>query len=178
MLLVEFQEVAAREGVTGEELLSPGKLVDACLKSGSRELVMGAFEVFTNAGAKFCSSNYNLLEQAWLRAADQDDWVGLKKTSDEEPWSDDHLLEALQGTLLYQASKHFFGEAGMILPRFDQGFPNQIGVTADSAEAVESVLAKHPSYTYAGQIMLTAFRMGTSLHASLDERDADTMVDL
>jgi nuclear pore complex protein Nup133 len=178
MLLVEFQEVAEREGVTGEEFLSPGKLVDACLKSGSRELVMGAFEVFTNAGAKFCSSNYNLLEQAWLRAADQDDWVGLKKMSDEEPWSDDHLLEALQGTLLYQASKHFFGEAGMILPRFDQGFPNQIGVTADSPEAVESVLAKHPSYTYAGQTMLTAFRMGTSLHASLDERDVDTMVDL
>jgi hypothetical protein len=66
----------------------------------------------------------------------------------------------------------------MILPRFDQGFPNQIGITADSAEAVESVLAKHPSYTYAGQNMLTAFRMGTSLHASLDERDVDTMVDL
>lgn len=166
------QEVATKLGVLGEDVVAPGQLVEACLNSGSRELTLCAFQVFTSAGPKFCSGNHSLLEEAWLRAIDQDDWLGMKKMAEEEGWSDEHIMQVLQDSLLYQASRHCFGESHA------SSFARDV-----SPESVENVMAKHPSYPEAGQAMLTAFRYGFYLGSDLPEdedeqEEAELMVEM
>lgn len=158
--ILGVQEVATKLGVLGEDVVAPVQLVEACLNSGSRELTLCAFQVFTSAGPMFCSGNRSLLEEAWLRAVDQDDWLGLKKMAEEEGWSDEHIMQVLQDSLLYQASRQCFGESHA------SSFSRDV-----SPESVEKVIAKHPSYPEAGQAMLTAFRYGFYLGSDLPEED-------
>ncbi|KAG0557540.1 hypothetical protein KC19_11G138400 [Ceratodon purpureus] len=162
--ILGVQEVATKLGVLGEDVVAPIQLVEACLNSGSRELTLCAFQVFTSAGAKFCTGNRSLLEQAWLRAVDQDDWLGMKKMAEEEGWSDEHIMQVLQDSLLYQASRHCFGESHA------SSFAKDV-----SPESVENVIAKHPSYPEAGQAMLTAFRYGFYMGSDLPEDEDEQL---
>jgi nuclear pore complex protein Nup133 len=168
---VGLQEVATKLGVLGEDVVSPVQLVEACLNSGSRELALCAFQVFTSAGSKFCSGNHSLLEEAWLRAVDQDDWLAMKRTADEEGWTDDHIMQVIQDSLLYQASRHCYGDSQ------SSRFARDV-----SPESVEKVIAKHPSYPEAGQAMLTAFRLGFYLGSDLpegsQEGDGEQMIEM
>ena len=154
------QEVATKLGVLGEEAVTPGQLVEACLNSGSRELTLCAFQVFTSSGPKFCSGNHSLLEEAWLKAVDQDDWLGMKRMAEEDGWSDEHIMQVLQDSLLYQASRRCYGDS------HTSSFARDV-----SPESVEKVIAKHPSYPEAGQAMLTAFRYGFYLGSDLPEEE-------
>lgn len=168
-----------RNGVIGEEVISPGQLVELCLKGGSRELILGAFQVFRSAGSKFCTSNHSLLEEAWLRAVDQDDWLGMKQTSEEEGWSDEHILQVLQESLLFQASKLCYGGAHatpLLLSDIAKGVNNF--ATEVSLETVEAVLSTHPNFSEAGQAMLTAFKLGISSGATPLEPEVDQMVEM
>lgn len=171
MDILAVQEVATKLGVLGEDVVQPVQLVEACLNSGSRELTLCAFRVFTSAGSKFCSGNYSLLEQAWLRAVDQDDWLGMKRTSEEEGWTEDHTMQVIQDSLLYQASRHCYGESHL------SNFARDV-----STESVEKVIAKHPSYSEAGQAMVTAFRLGFYFGSDLpdgsQDGDSEQMVEI
>jgi nuclear pore complex protein Nup133 len=59
-----------------------------------RELSLKAFEVFAWTSSSFRSSNRGLLENCWMNAANQDDWVQLSQASISEGWSDEVIQES------------------------------------------------------------------------------------
>ena len=177
----KIQEAAASLGVIGRGVVTPGQLVEACLTSGNRDLILGAFQVFTSAGSKFCSGNHSLLEEAWLRAVDQDDWLDMKRTSEEEGWTEEHVMQVLHESLLYQVSRHCYQESRRLYMSLDQEVADRnVSTFAKdfSPDEVEGVIAKHPNFSEAGHAMLTAFRLGFGVESAPLEKEIEEMVEV
>lgn len=183
--LLSVQDEATRLGmVDDDDILTPRQLVEVCLKSESRDLVLRVFDVFALGGDIFHRSNKSLLESAWLRAADQDNWIMMKQVSERDGWSDEQHLEALQNTILYHAARRCYGEDSFciggsfkdVLPLLQEEseenmeFGPSLGVGS-----VEMVLMQHPDYPDAGQAMLTSIQMGKCTAAVYGKATSDEM---
>ncbi|KAJ7530916.1 hypothetical protein O6H91_14G024600 [Diphasiastrum complanatum] len=188
--ILAIQEMAVKMGVVDNVVLSPMELIELLLKSEDRELVVAAFKVFALAGDLFRRGNKSLLEAAWLKVADQDNWIKMRQTSEEEGWSDEHMLQALRTTALFEVSRRCYSEGAYIygspfeevLPLMhtdkmqnegkERGlFRTEIGTMG----SVEEVLMQHKDFPEAGEAMLTALRMGKSVDLYLEEREQDDM---
>ncbi|KAL3700888.1 hypothetical protein R1sor_018910 [Riccia sorocarpa] len=180
----EIQEVAHEKEVVSDDVLSPLQLIEAFLKSGDRDLVVRAFEVFAYAGDSFRSSNRSLLEAAWLHAADQDNWASMKDVSEEMGWSDEHYWLTLQASLLCQISARCYSKNASyygspfqdFLPLFESDRTEEdnprILKSETAATSVEAILRQHKDFSDAGEAMLTALRIGVSSE-SFDEKEME-----
>lgn len=143
--------------------------MEVCLKSENRDLLLKAFHIFAWGGDLFRRSNKSLLETAWLKAADQDDWIMMRQVSERDGWSDEQHIEALQNTVLYQAAKRCYSEEcfrrggsfQQVLPLLQEEAEEIESCTSDlDIESVETILMQHRDFPEAGQAMLAAVRMG------------------
>lgn len=180
------------KGICGEEILLPGQLVEACLKAGDRDLLLHAFDVFAFAGESFRKGNKSLLEAAWLRAADQDNWAEIRQISEEEGWSDEHHWEFLQSTALFQISKRCYGEGTpcygapfqdmLPLLESDVGLLDAKGKVTrlePGKKSVEGILMQHSGFPDASDAMLAALRMGAaSAGQEIDDTETQNMVEV
>ncbi|CAM6090484.1 unnamed protein product [Calypogeia fissa] len=189
--IIAVQEEAVKKGSCGEEILHPGQLVEVCLKSGDRDLLLQAFDVFAFAGESFRKGNKSLLEAAWLRAADQDNWAQIRQISEEEGWSDEHHWQFLQSTAIFQISKRCYGEGSPcygapfqeILPLLesDVGLLDAKGKVTrleTGKKSVEGILMQHSGFPDASDAMLTALRMGAASGNEYDDKETEIMVEV
>ncbi|KAG6552909.1 hypothetical protein Mapa_005565 [Marchantia paleacea] len=189
IVILEVQEEAHQKGVVSDEVLLPVQLVGACLKSGHRDLVMRAFDVLAYAGDNFRKNNKLLLEDAWLHAADQDNWAGMKDIAEERGWSDEQYWLTLQGTVLCQMTKRCYGDGAAfygapfqeILPLFESDRTEEdkrrISKSESAVKTVESILSQHGDFSDGREAMLTALRMGVSSDNDLDDKELESMID-
>ncbi|EFJ27363.1 hypothetical protein SELMODRAFT_96126 [Selaginella moellendorffii] len=178
------QEAAAELGIaTFTEVLSPLQLVEACLNSGHKELVLRSLEVFALSGDVFRRGNKSLLEAAWLKLADQDDWLKMRQLSDEECWNDQQQYEALKATALYAASKYCYGGSAFVvgtpfeetLQLFREIDASSRRAEPGSAGSVNEVLTEHEDFPEAGEAMVMALRMGKGLELVAEEDNSMEM---
>ncbi|XP_024526327.1 nuclear pore complex protein NUP133 isoform X2 [Selaginella moellendorffii] len=171
-------QAAAELGIaTSTEVLSPLQLVEACLNSGHKELVIRSLEVFALSGDFFRRGNKSLLEATWLKLADQDDWLKMRQLSDEECWNDQQQYEALKATALYAASKYCYGGSAFVvgtlfeetLPLFREIDASSRRAEPGSAGSVNEVLTEHEDFPEAGEAMVMALRMGKGLELVAEE---------
>ncbi|XP_077221980.1 nucleoporin, Nup133/Nup155-like protein isoform X2 [Tasmannia lanceolata] len=147
-------------------LLTPGELIEMCLKSKNRELSLRAFDVFAWTSSSFQRSNKSLLEECWKNAAGQDDWASLYQASTAEGWSDEESLRFLRGTLLFQASNRCYGPDAQIYEGgFDEVLPlrqdvDLVSSLNDVGSSVERILMQHKDFPEAGKLMLTTIMLG------------------
>ena len=170
-----------------DDVLTPRQLVEVCLSSEKKELILRAFDVFAWGGDVFRRCNKSLLESAWLKAASQDDWVMMRQVSERDGWSDDQYLEALQNTALYLASKRCYGEGSEcvggtfeeLLPLLHEEREQELDFTGKEMEmpSVETTLMQHPDYADAGEAMLAALRMGKCL-VEVYEKDSNDVMEV
>lgn len=160
--ILHVQEQVVQAGMIGDdEMLSPRQLIEACMKLDNKELVLSVFEVFAYAGDDFRQRNKSLLENAWVWAADQDDWGMMRETSENEGWGDQQLLNFMYSTGLYQAARRCYGEGADA--RYGGPFEETLSLTSGDGAglSVEVILMRHPDFSFAGQTMLTALKLGT-----------------
>ncbi|KAK1274128.1 hypothetical protein QJS04_geneDACA022204 [Acorus gramineus] len=146
--------------------LPPRELIELCLKSGNRDLSLLAFDMFAWTSTYFRRSNKSLLEQCWLNAADQDDWLGLCQASKIQGWSDEAVQLHLRETVLFKASSRCYGPDS---ETYDGGFEEVLPIQKSEVEflslkdeswSVEGVLTKHKDYPDAGKLMVMAVVLG------------------
>ncbi|KAI5071016.1 hypothetical protein GOP47_0013267 [Adiantum capillus-veneris] len=163
--MLEVQAEAYHLNISEEDdVLTPRQLVEMCLRSDNPDLILRAFHVFAWGGDIFRRSNKSLLEAAWLKAADQDDWILMREVSERDGWSDEQHVEALQNTALYQAAKCCYSGAYLqkggsfedVLPLLQE----EMGGIDTEVESVETILMQHRDFPEAGQAMLVAVQMG------------------
>lgn len=152
----------------GQRLVSPWDLIKFCLKGGTPELVLSAFDVFAWTSSSFRRSNKSLLEECWKSAVDQDDWEKLYDFSKAEGWSDEDTLRALEKTVLFQASRRCYGSES---ESYEGGFDEVLPLAQGSIElpsmkdygspSVEAILMQHKDFPDAGKLMLTAVMLGS-----------------
>jgi nuclear pore complex protein Nup133 len=146
-----------------QEPLGALDLIRSCLiKVGKRkrDLSLKAFEVFAWTSASFRESNRSLLEECWLNASDQDDWLAIYQASLSEGWTDELVHQSLQETVLYKASSRCYGPDAQV---FEGTFEDVLPLCGDdgsSPPSVEQVLLQHRYFPDAGKLMLTAVFMG------------------
>lgn len=179
--ILSIQEEVHRMGYSGDELLTPRQLVEICLKSEHRELVLRAFDVFAWAGNSFRSNNTILLEAAWTHAADLDDWAKIIQSS-KKGWSDEETVQKLESTALFHASNRCYSAKSIC---YEGGFRDVLPLLQEDAElsdlkdtctgrrSVETILMQHQNFPDSGELMLTAIRMGKCV----DAEDASLMSD-
>eukprot|EP01018_Ginkgo_biloba_P017682 Gb_30615 [translate_table: standard] len=184
--ILTVQEELHRMGYSGDEILTPRQLVEICLKSEYRELVLRAFDVFAWTGNTFRRSNKSLLESAWLHAADLDNWAKMNQLSKEEGWSDEQNLQMLRSTALFHSSKRCYGTKCLcyegclqdVLPLLQEDAEIfDLKDAGTSKWSVETILMQHQDFPEAGQLMLTAVRLGKCFGASLDTGDNGLMLE-
>ncbi|GLJ45780.1 hypothetical protein SUGI_0963470 [Cryptomeria japonica] len=185
--ILKVQEEVYQMGFSGGEVLNPRQLVEICLKNDHRELVLRAFDVFAWTGNAFRRNNKSLLENAWIRVADMDNWARISQSSKEEGWSDDQNLQMLENTALFNCSNRCYGTESSLC--YEGSFQEVLPLLIEDAElsnikdadtgkwSVEAILMQHPDFPEAGQLMLTAIRAGKFIGAGLDAEDADPMSD-
>lgn len=173
--------------LSGDEVLNPRQLVEICLKSEHRELVLRAFDVFAWTGNAFRRNNKSLLENAWVRVADMDNWARISQSSKEQGWSDDQNLQMLENTALFHCSNRCYGAGSSLC--YEGSFQEVLPLLIEDAElsnikdrdmakwSVEAILMQHPDFPEAGQLMLTAIRAGNFIAAGSDAEDAGLMSD-
>ncbi|KAH7276894.1 hypothetical protein KP509_39G025700 [Ceratopteris richardii] len=149
--------------VEEDDVLTPRQLVEICLKSDNRNLFLRLFHVFAWGGDIFRKSNRSLLEAAWLKAVDFDDWIMMRQVSERDGWSDEQHVEALHNTVLYEAARccySCFQKGGS----FENVLPLLCEETEEGVEfkSVETILMRHADFPEAGQIMIAAIQMGSS----------------
>jgi len=171
--IFSVQEEVHRMGYSGDEVLTPRQLVEICLKSEHRELVLRAFDVFAWAGNAFRRNNKSLLEAAWTHAADLDDWAKIIQSS-KKGWSDEQTVQKLESTALFHASNRCYGVKNIC---YEGAFREVLPLLQEDAElsdlkdtgrgkwSVESILMRHQDFPDAGELMLTAIRMGKCVDA-------------
>lgn len=179
--ILSIQEEVHRMGYSGDELLTPRQLVEICLKSEHRELVLRAFDVFAWAGNAFRCNNKSLLEAAWTHAADLDDWAKIIQSS-KKGWSDEETVQKLESTALFHASNRCYSAKSVC---YEGGFRDVLPLLQEDAElsdlkdtstgkwSVETILMQHQNFPDSGELMLTAIRMGKCV----DAEDASLMSD-
>lgn len=179
--ILSVQEEVHRMGYSGNELLTPRQLVEICLKSEDRELVLQAFDVFAWAGNAFRRDNKSLLEAAWTHAADLDDWAKIIQSS-KKGWSDEETVQKLESTTLFHASNRCYSPKSIC---YEGGFRDVLPLLQEDAElsslkdtgtgkwSVETILMQHQDFPDSGELMLTAIRMGQCV----DTEDASLMLD-
>lgn len=156
------------QGKYTNKLLRPSELIEMCLKRG-RDLSLKAFEVFAWTSSSFRSSNRGLLEDCWMNAANQDDWLKLSQSSTSQGWSDEVTQESLHGTVLFNASRLCYGPDAVVLGgSFEEVLPlRKEDVHARGLEgkcfSVEEVLMQHDVFPDAGRLMMTAVVLGKEL---------------
>jgi len=178
---LSIQEEVHRMGYSGDELLTPRQLVEICLKSEHRELVLRAFDVFAWAGNAFRCNNKSLLEAAWTHAADLDDWAKIIQSS-KKGWSDEETVQKLESTALFHASNRCYSaksvcyEGGFrdVLPLLQEdAVLSDLKDTSTGKWSVETILMQDQNFPDSGELMLTASRMGKCV----DSEDASLMSD-
>lgn len=87
----------------GLGLLRAWDLIELCLKRGSAELVLSAFDVFAWSSSSFWISNKPLLEKCWKNAIDQNDWKKLYDVSIAEGWRDEDTLLVLEKSVVFRS---------------------------------------------------------------------------
>ncbi|CAI0383867.1 unnamed protein product [Linum tenue] len=157
--------LTAEAELTGGEdrLFRPEELIELCLKSGTRDLALLAFEVFAWTSSSFRETHRSLLEECWRNAANQDDWGGLQQAYADQGWSDEEMLRQLRETVLFQASSRCYGaNAETIEDEFHSVLPlRKEDVDSAGAEySVETLLMQHNDFPEAGKLMLTAAVLG------------------
>lgn len=183
--MINVQGEAYRLGmVEDDDVLTPRQLVEVCLNSESRDLVLRAFDVFAWGGDLFRRCNKSLLETAWLRAADQNNWIMMRQVSERDGWSDEQHSETLQNTVLYQVAKRCYGEDSFciggsfqdILPLLQEEAEEDADFGKETGTgSVETVLMQHRDFPDAGQDMLAAIRMGKCIVDLYDKDLSDGM---
>ncbi|KAL6645580.1 hypothetical protein ACP70R_017188 [Stipagrostis hirtigluma subsp. patula] len=162
------------QGKYTNKLLRPSELIEMCLKR-DRELALKAFEVFASTSSSFRSSNKGLLEACWMNAANQDEWVKLLQASTTEGWSDEVIQEALQGTILFNASRLCYSPDAVVYDgTFEEVLPVKkedvhLGGLEAKCFSVEEVLMQHQDFPDAGKLMMTAVIMGKELSYTAEE---------
>ncbi|CAN0897487.1 Nuclear pore complex protein NUP133 [Linum grandiflorum] len=150
-------------------LFRPEELIELCLKSGTRELALRAFDIFAWTSSSFRESHRSLLEECWKNAANQDNWGELQRAYDIEGWSDEDMLRHLRETVLFQASSRCYGSQGetieeefeVVLPlRKDSSDSSSQGGETAAEYSVETLLMQHNEFPDAGKLMLTAAVLG------------------
>lgn len=179
--IFNLQEEVHRMGYSGDEILTPRQLVEICLKSEHRDLVLRAFDVFAWAGNAFRRNNKSLLEAAWRHAADLDDWEKIIQSS-KKGWSDEQTVQKLGSTALFHASNRCYGAKSIC---YEGTFQEVLPLLQEDAElsdlkdtrtgkwCVETILMQHQDFPDSGELMLTAIRMGKCM----DAEDAGLVLD-
>nr|CAD1839792.1 unnamed protein product [Ananas comosus var. bracteatus] len=167
------EEIVAYFVNIGEEDISkpltPTELIDMCLRGG-RDISLKVFDVFAWTSASFRRSNVSTLEECWMNAANQDDWLSICQASTVEGWSEEVLLEALRETVLFNASSRCYGSGADMMydGSFEEILPlrkehvqlSSLTLHSTSSSSVEEILMKHKDFPDAGKLMLTAVFMG------------------
>ncbi|XP_074570671.1 nuclear pore complex protein NUP133 [Curcuma longa] len=140
--------------------LLPGELVEICLKGGSKELCLKAFDVFAWTSSSFRNSNKSLLEKCWRAAVDQENWTIIQAST--AGCGDEVTMESLRETVLYKASQRCYGPESLVYGgSFDEVLPLQkvdaeSSSFGDSCSSVEDILKQHKDFPDAGKLMLNA----------------------
>ncbi|KAL5210845.1 hypothetical protein ABZP36_006468 [Zizania latifolia] len=165
--IVQYDTECTQDKYTSKPV-RPSELIEMCLKR-DRELSLKAFQVFAWISASFRSSHRGLLETCWMNAADQDDWVNFSQESTSEGWSDEVIQEALQSTVLFNASRLCYSPDAVV---YDGTFEEVLPVKKEDVHlrglegrclSVEEVLMQHKDFPDAGKLMMTAVIMGKEL---------------
>lgn len=167
------EEIVAYFVNIGEEDISkpltPTELIKMCLRGG-RDISLKVFDVFAWTSASFRCSNISILEECWMNAANQDDWLSICQASTAEGWSEEVVLEALRETVLFNASSRCYGPRADMM--YDGGFKEILPLRKEHVQlpsltlhgtstfSVEEILMKHKDFPDAGKLMLTAVFMG------------------
>ncbi|KAL4185392.1 hypothetical protein AMTRI_Chr10g230440 [Amborella trichopoda] len=149
-----------------KRLLNPKELIEICLKSGNRELILRAFDVFAWTSSPVRKTHKTLLSECWMSAASQDDWATTYKAAIAEGWSDEENLQLVKNTVLFQASKRCYG---LEAQSYDGGFEEVLPLLKEDVDfmkmkepgsSVEAIIMQHPDFPEAGKLMLMAVVMG------------------
>ncbi|KAI3424632.1 uncharacterized protein J3R85_010523 [Psidium guajava] len=165
-------DIEAKQNIQ-QQLLPPDDLIKWCLKSGSAELILRAFDIFAWTSSSFRRFHKSLLEECWKSAADQDDWGKLHQASTVEGWSDEETLRVLRDTVLFQASSRCYGpEADTFEGGFEEVLPlrqenMEPSALKESGSSVEAILMQHKYFPDAGKLMLMAIELG-SVRSGID----------
>ncbi|XP_054818410.1 nuclear pore complex protein NUP133 [Prosopis cineraria] len=150
-----------------QQLLHPEDLIKLCLESEGQEVSLWAFDVLAWTSSSFRQTHRKLLEECWKKAAIEDDWSKFFESYTAEGWSDEETVQNLSNTVLFQASRRYYGPQA---ETFEEGFDKVLPLREENLEnlvlgemttSVESILMQHKDFPVAGKLMLMAIMLGS-----------------